>query len=156
MSRVDLLEVDRRNLSAVLRLSVAPDQAGFVAPNAVSLAEAYVTPSAWPRVIAIDGAPRGFLMVDREPDLPASWGFPTRTAYLWRLMVDHGAQGRGVGRAAVGVLCAALAVDGFAALATSFVPGGGDPGGFYARLGFADTGVVDEGERVLLRTFDGG
>jgi diamine N-acetyltransferase len=36
-------------------------------------------------------------------------------------------------------------------LLTSYVPGEGDPGGFYARLGFIPTGERDPQGEIILR-----
>ena len=93
---VELREVTRDNVRALCRLDVAPSQTGFVAPNAVSLAEASFEPKAWHRGIYADGRPVGFAMLSIDPEKPEY--------YLWRFMVAAGFQGRGYGRAAVGLI----------------------------------------------------
>lgn len=141
--RVELREVSRENLDAVLNLEVGPAQRGFVASNAKSIAQAhFYADIAWFRAIYADDVPVGFVMLAFEPDKPP---------YLWRLMVDHRHQGRGIGRAAMGLIVAHLRETRpeAAELLLSHVPGEGDPGPFYAGLGFTYTGVVDDGERVM-------
>ena len=48
---VELREITFETVRAICRLEVASSQAGFVAPNAVSIAEAHFAPTAWFRAI---------------------------------------------------------------------------------------------------------
>lgn len=145
--RVELREITADTVRAICNLQVAPAQAGFVAPNAVSLAQALFSPEAWYRAIYADGEPAGFLMLydetQRQPP-PAEPGVG-----LWRLMIDRRFQGRGIGSAAMRQLAALLRERGFQALRTSYVPGDGCPEPFYRALGFVPTGEIDDGELVL-------
>ena len=59
---VELREVTSETVRAICSLGVAADQTGFVAPNAVSIAEAHFTPNHWMRAIYADGEPAGFLL----------------------------------------------------------------------------------------------
>ncbi len=53
----------------ICRLAVSPAQAEFVAPNAVSIAQAYFEREiAWFRGIYADETPVGFLMLEDKPD----------------------------------------------------------------------------------------
>ncbi|MEM1446562.1 MAG: GNAT family N-acetyltransferase [Planctomycetota bacterium] len=148
---VTLEPVTPENLGAVVRLETRPDQGRFVANNARSLAEAYVYPDrAWPRAICDNGQPVGFLMLDLvKPDHPeASDG---RASYfLWRLMIGAEHQGQGYGRAAMALVFEEVRrlPDGVE-LKTSYVPGDLGPEGFYIKLGFEPTGVVEDGEVEL-------
>lgn len=137
---VELQEVTRATVRAVCRLQVTPDQRGFVAPNAVSLAEALFEPAAWYRAITVDDVPVGFVMLEVGEDGPP---------FLWRLMVDHRYQGLGFGRRAIELVADHLRRErGAIELFTSWVPGPAGPGRFYLDLGFQPTGEVDEGEVV--------
>lgn len=144
---VALEPVTRDNVRAVCRLAVAPSQRNLVAPNAVSLAEALVSPHAWYRAITADGVPVGFVMLSDDPEGTGNEGRPQY--YLWRLMIGDGLQGAGYGRRAV-----ELVVDhvrsrpGATELLVSWVPGEGSPEGFYLGLGFEPTGEIDDGEVV--------
>ncbi len=142
-SDVSLREVTRDTLREILRLEVAPHQKGFVATNAISIAQAHFHPEvAWFRGIYAGDEPAGFVMLHDEP--------AASKYYLWRFMIDHRWQGRGVGRRAL-----ALLVDyvrgrpGVTELLTSCVPGEGTPIPFYEKAGFVQTGEVDDGELVL-------
>ena len=142
---VFLREVTKDNLHAVLRLQVAPGQEKFVASNAVSIAQAYFDrDTAWFRAVYDGEAPAGFVMV--HDDAAGS------TYTLWRFMIDARFQGRGLGREALErVIDYVRTRPGATALMTSCVDAPGGPGPFYERMGFAYTGEVDEGERVMRR-----
>ena len=128
---------------AVCLLHVAPDQRGFVAPNAVSFAEALYEPKAWFRAVVADDVPVGFVMLSIDADKPE--------VYLWRFMIDQRYQGRGYGRAAIAqVIEHARTVPGATELLVSWVPADGGPEAFYRGLGFEPTGELD-GDEVVAR-----
>ena len=137
-NEVALVELTKENLRSVLALSVSPEQAAYVAPNAVSVAEAYFEPCAWFRGVVVDEEPVGFVMVYRDP--------AARTFYVWRFMIDARHQGHGFGRRAMELVIAEARRDGVNAVTLSFVPGDHSPRDFYARLGFEETGTIHEGE----------
>ena len=140
---VSLREVTKQNLREVLRLSVAPRQDRFVAPNAISIAQAYFDRDvAWFRAIYADETPVGFVMLHDEPGAPKY--------YLWRFMIDHRYQKLGYGAKALKqVIDYVRGRPAAQELLTSIVPGEGSPGGFYETLGFRYTGDLDEGEQVM-------
>ena len=145
---VELREITADTVIEVTRLSVAEGQKGFVAPNAVSLAQALFHAEAWYRAIYADDELAGFVMLADEsqrvppPDPPAMG--------LWRLMVDHRYQRRGIGRQAMLLVIEhARGKRVFSTLETSYVPGPGCPQPFYRSLGFRDTGRMDGDEVVL-------
>jgi diamine N-acetyltransferase len=143
--RVSLRAVTRENLRDVLMLSVAPEQARFVASNAVSIAQAHFHPDvAWFRGIYADDTAVGFLMLHDDPDKPEY--------HLWRFMIDHRYQKLGYGRSALELLLDHVrGRPGAVALTLSYVPGDGGPGVFYERMGFAHTGETDEDGELLMR-----
>ena len=63
-----LREITKETVRLVTALDVGPDQHGLVAPNSVSIAEAYFEPKAWFRAIYFGEEPAGFAMVWRDPD----------------------------------------------------------------------------------------
>lgn len=141
-SIVSLREVTRENLRDVMKLEVAEAQNKFVAPNTVSIAQAHFYPEkAWFRAIYADETPVGFMMLSDEPRKPEY--------FLWRLMIAVEYQGLGFGAQAIKLLIAYVKTRPQATeLFTSYVPGEGSPGDFYHKLGFVDTGEVEEGENV--------
>ena len=138
---VELREVSKDDVRAICRLAVAPDQMSFVAPNAISFAEALFEPKAWYRGIYADGTPVGFAMLSVDRDVPEY--------YLWRFMIDARYQGRGYGRVAIGLIVAFVrTLPGAQELLVSWVPADGGPELFYRGLGFVPTGAVEDNEVV--------
>jgi diamine N-acetyltransferase len=129
---------------AVCALAVLPHQTRLVAPNAVSLAQALFEPTAWYRAIYADETLVGFVMVEDDP---------TAQEYsLWRFMVAGPYQGRGFGRQALDLVVEYVRTrPGATELLTSYVPGEGSPGDFYVKLGFEETGEVDDDGEVVMR-----
>lgn len=141
MTEVSLREVTADTVRQICRLRVAPGQEQFVAPNAISFAEALFHPTAWFRAIYAGDEPVGFVMLDDDA--------AKSEYYLWRLMLDADQQRKGYGRRAVElVLDYVRTRPGATELRVSWVPGDGGPEGFYRGLGFEPTGEIDDGEVV--------
>jgi diamine N-acetyltransferase len=139
---VSLREIDADSVRAVCRLSVAESQARFVAPNAVSIAQAHFSEYAWFRAVYADETPVGFVMLEERPEKPEY--------FLWRLMIDARYQGMDFGRRAMELVIAHVRTrPGATELLTSVVQGDGSPQQFYEGLGFVLTGAYDDGEAVL-------
>lgn len=138
-------EITKATLTDILRLKVTPEQARFVAPNAVSIAEAHFSPDvAWFRAIYSGETPVGFVMLEADE----SKGH----YFLWRFMIDARHQGRGIGRRAIELLIEHVRTRPRATvLVTSCVLGDEGPGPFYEKLGFVYTGTEEEGESVMRR-----
>lgn len=145
---VTLREITAELVIPVVRLSVAEEQKGFVATNAISLAQALCAPEAWYRAIYSGDDLAGFVMLEdqtlRQPP-------PVEPeVFVWRLMVDQRFQGRGIGRAAMQqVISHVRAKAVVPVLHVSYVPGPGCPEPFYRGLGFLPTGRM-EGIEVIL------
>ena len=139
---VRLEPVTAENVRAVCDLRVASAQESFVAPNAVSLAEAYVYPQAWCRAVYAGDALVGFVMLHDTIEDPGYM--------LWRLMIDERHQGRGYGRRVVEeVIDHVRTRPGATEVKVGAHRGQGSPGPFYESLGFRRTGeVIDPDEDV--------
>jgi diamine N-acetyltransferase len=143
-SPISLREVTRESVRAICDLKVAPQQQGFVAPNAVSIAEAHFDHRAWFRAIYADETPVGFVMISIDSE--------QQEYYLWRFMIDQRYQGLGFGKQALELVMAQVrTLPGARAFYTSVVPGEGTPGPFYQSLGFSYTGQEVDGELVMKR-----
>ena len=146
-SRVQLREVTADTVRKVVNLAVSPMQRGFVATNAISLAQALFAKDAWYRAIYVDDEPAGFVMLEDQslreppPDKPEIG--------VWRFMVDERFQGRGIGDAALRLVIDHARAKGFDKLLLSYMPGPGCPEPFYRRLGFVPNGQVDGAEVVM-------
>ena len=140
---VTLREVTGDNLNEVLRLSVTEAQNAYVAPNAVSIAQAHYSDNAWYRAIYAGETPVGFVMVSVDTQKPEYM--------LWRYMIDHRHQGRGYGRQALRLVMDHIrTLPGADTFYLSCVPGDGGPEGFYRGMGFVPTGDWDDDEMIMV------
>lgn len=139
---VSLREVTAETVVAICKLKVGEAQDGFVAPNAVSIAQAHFSEHAWFRAIYAGDEPAGFLMLHDDPE--------KAEYFLWRLMIDERFQGQGIGTKAMRLLIEHVRTRPDATLfQTSVVPKPDGPQPFYEKLGFVASGVFEDGERVL-------
>jgi diamine N-acetyltransferase len=138
---VELREITFDSVRAVCRLEVAGDQREFVAPNAVSIAEAHFVPQHWMRAIYVDGEPAGLVLTYEEPT--------SGTYDLWRFMVAGRYQRRGVGRRAMQLLLDRWRGVGATTASLSVVSTNRAAIAFYESLGFRLTGEEDHGEPVM-------
>lgn len=144
---ITLREITADTVRAICELVAEPS--GYVAPNAVSIAQAHFHPEAWFRAIYLDDDPIGFVMLEDSPQLSPP---PAEISVsLWRFMIDVRHKRKGHGRAAL-----RLVIDDvrrrhptLRVFRTSCVPGPDTPRPFYESLGFAFTGELDGDEEVL-------
>ncbi len=132
---VELRRITDENRTDELAVAVAPDQERFVGTVAGALREAAEYPEAkpWARAVFADGQAVGFVMLswDVVPDPPHIIG----PWFLWKLLIDHRHQRRGLGGEVVRLVGDIVRREGAAALLTSYTEGEGDPGPFYEKLG---------------------
>ena len=148
---VALREIRADTVRTICALRVAAPQERLIAPNAVSIAQAYFEPAAWFRAIYAGDEPVGFAML-YDPTRATAPERPD-TCYLWRFMIAAGHQQHGYGRAALTQLIAHVrGLAGVTNFVLSFVSDGAGPRDFYARFGFRETGEIDEGEVVMALT----
>ncbi len=147
---LELRELSIDNLRELRDLRLAPCQERFVAPVLESIAEAYVTPTAWPRAIVDGDEVVGFVMANWDPDNEID----AFRAGIWRLNVDASRQGSGVGRFAVGEVAAEARRRGVDRITVLWERGENSPEGFYLRCGFAPTGEELFGEVVGVLQLD--
>jgi diamine N-acetyltransferase len=141
-AKVSLRRITAKTVRSICNLAVSDDQKRFVAPNAVSIAQAYFCKNAWFRAIYADETPVGFVMLN-ENQKRGSY-------YLWRFMIDAKFQGRGYGRKALNLIIARVKKNPKAkALTLSVVRAEGSADEFYKTFGFDFTGKVEEGEHVM-------
>lgn len=146
-----LRELTSESVRTICELEVAPHQKSFVAPNAVSIAQAYFEPKAWFRGVYLEAAPGltpvGFVMLSIDDE--------KSHYYLWRLMIADGLQRRGFGKRVIELIIEHIRQSETATeLLTSYVPGPLGPEGFYKSLGFVDTGEIEDGEHMCRLELD--
>ncbi len=139
---VSLRELTQETVRAYCALKTADSQTRFVAPIAVSIAQAYFHPEAWFRGIVAGEEPVGFVMLSVKPEEPKY--------EVWRLSIDERHQRRGYGAAAMKLVIEQVRAWGATELFLSYVPGDGEPEPFYRRLGFTPTGTMD-GDEIVMR-----
>jgi diamine N-acetyltransferase len=133
--------VTRENFSAVIELTVTPEQAEFVSPNLYSLAEAYLEPTWTPLAIYVGDQLVGFAMFGRDDETGRWW--------IMRYMIDARYQGRGYGKAALpGLIDLIVERHGCGELFLGYEPSNEVAKHLYARMGFAPTGEMTGGEIV--------
>ena len=144
---VQLRVLDVENYADVLALEVKPEQRGYVATNAKSLAQAHFHDEAWYRGIYAGDVPVGFVMLEVQPD---------KAEYaVWRFMIAAEHQGKGYGRKAMQlVIDHVRTLPNATELLLSHISGEHEPGPFYESLGFAYTGELLEGERIMRLPLD--
>ncbi|MEM7593424.1 MAG: GNAT family N-acetyltransferase [Cyanobacteria bacterium P01_A01_bin.83] len=141
-SKVTLREITSDSVRTICNLSVGDEQQKFVAPNAMSIAQAYFSEDAWFRAIYADTTPIGFVMLEDKPE--------SAKYYLWRFMIDARYQGMGFGRRALLLVIDRIKTRPNATeLLTSIVQAEGSPQGFYEKLGFKLTGEYEEEEAIM-------
>lgn len=155
---VRLEKISTENVWDIVALNVAESQKEFVAPNTISIVEAYISIgtgcTAFPFAIFDDETPVGFLMLGHNT--AALFGCPdiVKNSYLlWRLMIDEKHQKKGYGHEAT-----RLAIEfvktfpcGHAEyLVTSYEPENTVAQRLYQSFGFVETGDVDEEDGELI------
>ena len=149
--KIRLAPVTDDNREAVLALSVREDQP-FVARNEVSLRQADETNAESPGVarpfaIYADEKLVGFCMFAFDPEAED----PDDRYWLWRFMIDKNEQGKGYGQAALSEIIRYFKENGADMLYLSTEPENELGLHIYHKFGFRETGVVNEGEAVLMR-----
>ena len=124
--------------AAAIRIPPAIGEKAYVAPVLHSIAEAYVTPTAWPRVILDDDEVVGFVMANWDP----ANEIPEFRGGIWRLNVADEAKGRGVGRFAVEQVREEARRRGYDQITVLWNPAPDGPEQFYLRVGFQKTGEL--------------
>ena len=145
-AKVALREINEETVRTICKLSVTDAQQVFVAPNAVSIAQAHFSPQAWFRAIYADETPVGFVMLREDPD--------KLQYFLWRMMIDSRYQGNGYGRLAMLLVIERVKTRPNATqLLTSVVQEPGGPQRFYEGLGFKLTGKHWDDEAIMRLIF---
>lgn len=125
--------------AAALALAPHPQQAGFIASNRASLAEADGAADRFPLLIRAGGAAVGFAMYALDADDGNYW--------IYRFMIDARFQGRGHGTAALALVIGMIPPAGPVMLGVK--PGNTAARRLYERAGFRATGALIDDEAVM-------
>ena len=147
---LELKEITYDNLKAVIKLSdtLSEQDKRHVAPNVVSLAEAYLNYDiAWPRAIVVEDVVVGFVMLGLDNYIAEEKDWPVY--FLWRFMMGTEYQGKGYGKQTLDLLVQKCKEEARKYLYVSSTRIDPMPYQMYINYGFVDTGLVDDGESVL-------
>ena len=153
--KIKLEPINDTNREAVLTLTVREDQP-FVAQNDYSLSEADEANAKAPgtaRPFAIYAGEKivGFCMLALDPEDEN----PVDRYCLWRFMIDKSEQGKGYGQAALQEIIRYFKENGVDTVYLSTAPANARGLHVYHKAGFRETGVIEDGEAVLMRTLKG-
>ncbi len=143
-----------KTLGAFLKMRPKEGQDGFVASNAVTLAQSIFEGGSEVHGIFDGDAPVGMMaLVDMShPDADLDEGDDPDGVYLWRLLIDGKHQRNGHGRSALEFTVNRARELGRAHVALSAVPDEGTPIPFYKKFGFSETGrIVDDEVELVMR-----
>ena len=150
--QLQLIEIGSR-AREFLALDVLENQRGLVATMAESYADALFPPNyglgevkPWLRGVTRDGSPAGFLMCADPTE-------GQKDAWIWRLLVDKDHQGFGVGTFAVHQALERYLSMNIRRVLVSWKPQQNNPSSFYQKLGFKETGEMEDGEVVAAIDF---
>ena len=152
---IEFKEITYDNLKAVIKLSdtLSEQDKKHVAPNVVSLAEAYLNYDiAWPRAIVVDDVAVGFVMLGLDNYIAEEKDWPVY--FLWRFMMGTEYQGKGYGKQTLDLLVQKCKEKGRKYLYVSSTHVDPMPYQMYINYGVEDTGLVDDGESVLKLKID--
>lgn len=145
MSALRLEELSAATIVAVNTLGLKPGQEQFITPVSYAAAAA-VTPAhtAWQRVILDEDNVVGFVHGNFDPDATHE----EFRAALWRINVDAGAQGKGVGTFAVNALIEEARNRQVERLTVLWERGEEGPEEFFLHIGFVPVGETPYGEII--------
>ena len=141
--KVTLEPVTVDNVETLLEMQLPPEQDRWLANNAYSIAQASFYQEWRMRAIYHDGAPAGFLLYDvASRDEAGHYG-------IYRFMVEHAKQGRGIGRRALQLLLEELRAQPDAQRITiCYKPENVAARALYRSCGFVEVGVDELGEMI--------
>jgi diamine N-acetyltransferase len=143
LMNIQLRHITKDTVREVCALEVRDDQKGYVAANALSIAQAHFEPSAVFRAVYRGDVPIGFIQW-RDAEAP-------RVAFLWRFMIDRAHQSAGHGSAALALALHEMKSSGFEVVETSVLLGPSTPLKFYLSQGFIEANQTTPGGEWLLR-----
>jgi len=143
MTTVELREITADTLRPILKMNVHKEQDNFVAPNSVSIAQAYFNKHAWFRGIYAGDEAVGFVQMEIIPD--------EGVYYVWRYMIAAEHQRKGYGKAAMELVTQYIRGNHSDAkkITLSHVEGNDEAGALYKSCGFDYTGEIEDGEVVM-------
>ena len=145
---INFRAITEENFDTIMQMK-RPENEGFVASNAYSLAQAWLIKDAddvYPFAIYNDDMPVGFMMLDEDAE--------ERCLVLWRIMFPVEHQNKGYGREAIQLLIQlAKNSEKYDFMIIECMPENEIAKHVYETIGFKPTGEVDNGEIVMRLDF---
>lgn len=131
---VKIVEVNSENWYECCQLKLSKEQAEYMEPNAISIAQSKFEPNLRPYAIYFEEKVTGFLMYNTIlEELDSYW--------IYRIMVDQAYQGKGIGKAATKLMLAEMAeLYNAKKVAVGYHPDNQGAHHLYQSLGFIDHG----------------
>ncbi|WP_396128817.1 GNAT family N-acetyltransferase [Exiguobacterium mexicanum] len=130
---ITLQLVTEQNWYPCCQLTLTDAQQAYMEPNAISLLQAMYEPTLEARAIYENEAMVGFLMYNTAlEELDARW--------VYRIMVDHAHQGKGIGRQATEIMLEEMRKLGTEPIVVGYHPDNIGAHRLYESLGFVDEG----------------
>jgi histidinol dehydrogenase len=139
--------IHAENVDALIELQVAPSQRALVGSVMKSLAQAAYQPASTPWALYDGDVPVGLLLLLDKRHYQED---QRSQLYIWRLLIDAGHQGRGLGTQALHWAVAQARQMGVETVGLSHHPTPGNAGPFYEAYGFVYTGEMEHGERKMV------
>jgi len=147
---LERVEITRENFEDVVRLSVSEAQRKLVSSNVMTLAEAPFEPGSVVWGLQADDTLVGLMaMIDLSKAVDLDPEDDRNGAYLWRLMIAEGHQGKGYGRQAIEFAFDQARVWGSTTLYCHVGQEDGNALPLYQQFGLEPTGRIDDGELLL-------
>jgi diamine N-acetyltransferase len=139
---INLRDVNKDNWRQIVKLKLVDGQENFVAPNWYSILQAHFE-FGYARAVYLDDTPIGFTWYGTNPPEDNRW-------WIIRFMIAADYQGKGYGRKAIEAVIADMRSHPTCKdIHISFVPDNVIARALYEKIGFVDTGEVDEDELVF-------
>jgi diamine N-acetyltransferase len=162
MTTISLQPITPNNWVECLELTPTPEQQArsYVAPNVLSLAQAYAEPWWIPLAVYAETTMIGFILYGRWParEYAPYWGHKPKPGidYILRMMIDRRYQGQGYGKAALAALLERIkAQPGCQAIELDYDRANIAAARLYADYGFQPVEEDEDGE-ILARLVVGG
>ena len=139
--KIEFRNVSKSDWKECISLSVLEEQKGFIASNAVSLAQSKFDTEMVPVCIYNNDQMVGFAMYAQDPETDHIW--------IIRFMIDKNYQNKGLGKAALKKLIGLLQnTFECTEIYLSYEPDNTIADKLYGTIGFVKTGEVEDGELV--------
>jgi len=143
---ITLREVTKQNWVQCIRLKLASEQEGLVAPNIASIAESKFEPHYVPRAIYSNEKVVGFLMYCPEIETEEKDLY-----WLFRFMVDVEYQKQGIGKAALKLALNEIVKNNCRKINIIYSPKNSAAAKLYVSFGFKQVGTAEDGDIIVQK-----